>query len=281
MKRRDLLKATGLVAAIDFETVGQELDGGSVNTPQKEAYDEFLDRLPPLSRTPGGEYDATFAKRLSADLLTEPKLFDGYDVHATLVSPRATLTIGLGSASGDGVDQLAEHGYSRSGDIADRPLHIRRDRHKSKLAVIDGETLLVGIGAEQESVAAVVSAAVESPTSRPLHEINPAVEKALHYLGSGTVLTLSQSRLRSRIGHAPGDGEPCPRVTGERLSLRDSEARFRTVAVYRTRADRIRACRGSEPSPESVGDINLTANGRALVTDWIVPESALPLASRG
>jgi hypothetical protein len=269
MRRRELLKATGLAAVADLETVIERAESG--RTVASAEQETLLARLPAPAETPS-DYDVTVARRLDKDVLYAPELLAGADIHAVLLSPRATVTIGAGAdpaASGDSVNALERRGFDRAGTVEGRPFFVRRDRYRQRVALVDGGTVVLGRSSALEPVRSLVRA-IAVPREGPLGERLPAAAEVHERLGRGAVLTLSPSGARSN-----GDG-PHPLATGSRLALRAPVGRVRTVSVYESPvAGRVALDRASGAHPDTA---TVRRDGSVVVTDRPVPETDLPLA---
>jgi hypothetical protein len=270
MRRRELLKATGLAAVADLEAVTASAEDGEPATPGEGERQDILARLPDPTETPDGRYDVTVARRLDEDVLQAPELLADADAHASLVSSRVTLTMGLGVPSGasEPVDALRRRGFDRTGTVEGRPLFVRRGRYKQRVVLVDEGTVVLGRAAELAPIRSLVQS-VAAPRTEPLAERLPAVAAVRERLGSGTVLSLSPSG-----GRSSGDA-PEPVATGSRLALRAPGGRLRTVAVYESAAaGRTALDRAGGSIPEEAA---VTQEGAAVVTDRSVPERELSL----
>lgn len=271
VRRRDLLKATGLAAMVDLDALRGGDDGPLRAGIEEPATAAFADRLPLPARAPGGRYRATLAPRLDADVLAEPALLAGADAHAAVVTPRASVTAGFGTAATTAADAAEERGYSRVGAVGGRPLHVRRDRYRQRAIVTGGDAILVGTGAELSPVESLVRAVASAADRGPTDERLAAVDSVLDHLGTGTVVSTSPAA-------ADPDDDRSPLATGERLSVRPPDAHYRTVAVYPSRAAATTVLEGTDRSA-TAGDATIIREGRALVRDETVPAPDLPLAA--
>lgn len=271
MRRRDLLKATGLAAVADLEAVAEHAAGARAVVPDDPEYRAVFARLPVPAETPDGRYDLTLARHLNEDVLQAPELLGDAGVYANLVSRRATLTMGLDVPHGADatVDELERRGFDHIETIEGRPLFGHRSRYVQRVALVDDRTVVLGRSAELTPVASLARS-LAVPRAAPLEQRLPAVSEVCGCLGRGAVLSLSPEG-----GRSTGESVQ-PVATGSRLSLRTPGGRLRTVAVYesaaagRTALDRTG---GSIPDGTAV-----TRDGAAVVTDRSVPEQDLPLA---
>lgn len=264
MQRRDLLKASCLAAVANLGAVAEAADELSV--PGTAEYQALLARLPDPAATPDGRYDATIARRLDEDILSNSELLAGAQAHASVISARATLTMGLGDVSQSAtVDALERRGFERSDVIDGRPLYVRRSRYRQEVAVAGDGTVIVGRGSRLEPVTSLART-VAVPRKESLAERLPAVASVRDRLGPGAVLSVSPA------GRRTPDGTPTPLATGHRLSLPSPDARLRTVAVFesapagRSATDRF-----------STDESTVTRDGRAVVRDATVPGRDLPI----
>lgn len=268
MRRRELLKATALAGVADLDAIAASAADGEPTAPREGERRAVLARLPDPAETPDGRYDATLTRRLDEDALHAPELFAAADVHASVVSSRATLTMGVGVPD-DAVETLERRGYDRTGSVDGRPLYVRTGRYKQQVAVVDDEAVVLGRSAELTAAGSLVRT-VAVPRAEPLTERLPAVGAVHDRLGRGAVLSLSPAGGRSN-----GDG-PYPLATGSRLALRAPGGRVRTVAVYESaEAGRTALDRASGSLPDFA---TARREGAVVVTDRSVPETDLPLA---
>jgi hypothetical protein len=277
MRRRDLLKVTGLAAMADFGALEREAEAAGLAAGDA-THRGFVDRLPVPSRVHAGPYRATLARRLDADVLREPDLFAGADAHAAVVAPQASLTVGLGGGFHEAVDAVESRGYSRSGTVAGRPLYVRRGRYRQRVVVTGRDVIVAGNGAELAPVESLARAVVSAADAGAVAERLPAVDAALDRLGSGTVLSVSPTAAGQPGGADGEDGASGPLATGERLWLRAPVARYRSVAVYPSPAAATTAIEDSA-GPAAVGDGTVVREGRTVVRDRTVPTPELPLST--
>lgn len=263
MRRRELLKATGLAAVADVEAILSEASATS-----EASLDDVRSRLPTPSETPDGRYDVTLARRLDDDVLQAPDLFDGAETHASIVSARVSATVGLEIAHESPGDALRRRGFEQADPVAGRPQYVRRSRYKQQVAVVDEGTVVLGRGPEPGPVTDLVRT-LAVPHSESFEARLPAAATVLDRLGTGAVLSLSPAGRRSAV-----EG-PRPVATGERLSLRAPGGRLRTVAVYESSAASRAALETADPT---TSDARITRDGPAVVRDESVPETTLPRA---
>lgn len=272
IRRREVLKATGLAAIADLEAIAESAgrQTGQQDGAVHEDNEAFLTRLPAPSRTPDGRYEATLARRLDEAVLAEPGLLADADAHMSLVSERAMVTVGLGGPSATTIS-LEERGYQQIESIDGRSLYVRRGRYKQRVATANENAVVVGRGAEMAPVMSLVRA-IAVPRSESLAERLPIVAEVRDCLGSGAVLSLSPAGRRSSHTDTPQ-----PVASGKRLSLRASGARLRTVDVFASRAASKAALSGRNRLSLTT-NMQLARDGRTVIRDTSVHDIDLPLA---
>jgi hypothetical protein len=270
MKRRELLKAAGAVAMVDVEAVGDGIVLSGDTEDDAGTDSEVLQWLPPLSAIPGEDpYDVLITRRFEDDALTDPALLGDAAVHVSLVSPQATVSIGIGADGGG--HSLPDRGYWRAGDVEGRPLYARRDRHRNKVAVADSDAVVVGSGSEFPLVESLVRATV-SRGRRPLHRTDTEVETAFDLLGSGTLVSVTPTP------RLTGDDEDRPLVIGSKLRLRGATTAVRGVGVYPGERESAAAfADGCGLWTDPSDGANVAREGRALVYRDVVATDSLPV----
>lgn len=272
LKRREVLKASGLAAVADIEAL-TGTDPEPEIGPDDRPYERFLDRLPAPAQVPDGHYDATIARRLDEDVLAVPDALADADAHASLVTSRASLTMALGANDASAAaDALLARGYQRTDDLAERPMYLRRGRYSQRVAVLDDDVVAIARGPEIEP-AVSLAGAVSTPSAAAVEQRLPRVATVLDGLGSGAVVSVTSST----EGPDTTRGTPQPVVTGECLTLRAPEARLRRAAVYASRTARDAALRTTRDTPrpahtrDSLGD-------SGVVRELAIPEPDLPVS---
>lgn len=271
--RRQLLKVAGLAGVTNLEALSERAPSARTVAPDGTARETLLPRLPAPADTPDGRYDVVVTPQLDDDVLQAPGLLGDAEAHARVVSPRATLTMGLGVSSGPPalVARLERHGFERAEPVAGRPLLVRRGRYAQRLALVDDGTVVLGRSPSLSPVRSLARG-VAVTRSTPVEERLPAVARLREHLGSGAVLSLSPSGAVS-----PSSGRSEPVATGDRLSLPASGARLRTVAVYGSRTAG-EAAVANTAGPSSTVDTWTADDGRVVVHERPVPDEDLPLA---
>ncbi len=293
MKRREVLKASGLAAMVDVgaaarsaagrtgdAAAGGDAEAGGVDDAATgdTTLESFLARLPPPDAPADGRgYDAAFARRFDADHLPDPELLAGADAHASLVAGRATVTLGFGGPDREAAaEYLTGRGYRRDGRVAGRPVYERRGRRRHRTVLPTDDAVLVAAGPERRPAAALLDAVAGSERSASPWETHPPVRTAADLLAVGTAVGielrpgLAAPRVAGVLRSAGRAGRPL--VAGQRLAVRGDRVAVRSVAIYATRTTAGRALR--KRPPDGPGG-TATRDGRAVVRDATVPAADL------
>jgi len=280
MKRRDLLRAAGAATIVDFDALAGKDGPDAVLSGDAGA--RILDRLPPLVATPGdGAYDVTITREVDEEALLDPGLLGDADLHAALVAPLATASVGVGASAGGEVgESLAARGYREVGTVSDRSLYARRSRHRATVVVPGPEDVVVVNGRDRAAAASFARASVSSAAS--LAGTHTAIATALDLLGEGDVVTIRPADSLASDGEEPADGtgdaEQRPLVTASRIAVGTASGAVRDAAVYATAAESSAALDGPGPWPDpAVRPTTVTREGETLLRDQAVEVSALPL----
>jgi len=276
VSRRAVLQATGLAAVADLTALGDRSTGASEVGlgPEDDPYTAFAARLPAPDALAEGRYEATLSPQLADGVLAAPAVLAGADAHASILAPRASVTLGLGGVdSAETIGALEACGYHRSEDIAGRPTYVRRGRYSQRLAAVDDGTVALARGPKVGPVTSLVRE-VLAPVRAPLEKRLPRVATVLDAVAGGAVLSVSP-----RDGPAPTGGSAAPVVTGTALTpVPDgSSARLRSAAAYASRAAREAALAGPPPGT-GLGKPRDRVAEHGVVHQRAVPTAELPLS---